>query len=127
MKYKVLGIGVLILVSIVTFVYLKQDKNADSTLQHPGWMDQYLELKGDENGKIPAGMHAKWYAADQANTALYKKAENNLENITEVGPDNVGGRNRSIIIDRFNANRFLCAGVSAEFGFLKTKVLHGIL
>ena len=112
MKYKVLGIGVLILVSIVTFVYLKQDKNADSTLQHPGWMDQYLELKGDENGKIPAGMHAKWYAADQANTALYKKAENNLENITEVGPDNVGGRNRSIIIDRFNANRFLCAGVS---------------
>lgn len=80
--------------------------------QHPGWVDHYRELKGDENGNIPSGLAMKWYKADQANKALYKKAEDNLENIKEVGPFNVGGRTRSIKVDYSNDKRFLCAGVS---------------
>jgi len=90
----------------------KEEPLKESQGQHPGWVKHYLELKGDENGEIPHGLALKWYKADQANKALYKKAENNLENITETGPNNVGGRTRSIVVDYSNPNRFLCAGVS---------------
>lgn len=83
-----------------------------NTAQHPGWYDHYLELKGDENGEIPSGLRAQWYSTDKNNAALYKKAEHNFINVTEIGPFNVGGRTRSVIIDHSNNNRYLCAGIS---------------
>ncbi|MDG2455953.1 MAG: T9SS type A sorting domain-containing protein [Bacteroidia bacterium] len=80
--------------------------------EHPGWVDHFRELKGDENGEIPKGLAMKWYKADQANKSRYKKKEDNLENIKEIGPFNVGGRTRSLLVDYSNPNRYLCAGVS---------------
>ena len=91
----------------------KSEKVEDPDMsQNPGWFDQYRELKGDKDGNIPSGLAMQWYKADQANYKLFKKADDNLENIKEVGPFNVGGRTRTIVVDYSDANRFLCAGVS---------------
>ena len=112
---KKLSIGVVLLLisSIGIWQWAKSESvNVQSQGQHPGWVEHFRELKGDENGEIPKGLAMQWYKADQANKTRYKKAEDNLENIREVGPFNVGGRTRSILVDYSNPNRFLCAGVS---------------
>ncbi|MFT5348465.1 MAG: hypothetical protein ACI9M3_001505 [Bacteroidia bacterium] len=113
--YKKLGIGItLVLVgSFAVWFGLEHEVAPEPDMsQNPGWVDHYRELKGDENGNIPPGMAIKWYKADQSNNVFYKKAQDNLENIKEVGPQNVGGRTRSIVVDYSNPNRYLCAGVS---------------
>ncbi|PCJ64527.1 MAG: hypothetical protein COA58_12355 [Bacteroidetes bacterium] len=109
-----IGISALILTVGVLSYWGIQKSSQKTTVneEHPGWYDHYYELKGDENGNIPSGLTALWYKADQNNLLSYKKAENNLEKIKEIGPDNVGGRTRSIIIDIANSNRYLCASVS---------------
>lgn len=108
------GFGILLtILGIVAFMsYQPTTTTIDSEEQHPGWYDHYYELKGDENGKIPSGLTALWYKADQNNFLAYKKAENNFEGIQEIGPDNVGGRTRSIIVDLANSNRYICASIS---------------
>ncbi|MDB4161645.1 T9SS type A sorting domain-containing protein [Bacteroidia bacterium] len=112
---KKLSIGVVLLLisSIGIWRWNKSEGvNVQSQGQHPGWVEHFRELKGDENGEIPKGLAMQWYKADQTNKTRYKKAEDNLENIKEIGPFNVGGRTRSILVDYNNPNRFLCAGVS---------------
>lgn len=79
---------------------------------HPGWFDHYLELKGDKNGNIPSGLVSKWMKADKEKRVFHKNGFENLENLKEVGPFNVGGRTRSIVIDHSNPKRLICAGVS---------------
>lgn len=108
-----LGLAVVLTASVAVWYGLKNDVTIDQDIsQHPGWFDHYRELKGDENGNIPSGLALQWYKADKANALFMKKDENNLKNIKEVGPFNVGGRTRSILVDYSNSNRFLCAGVS---------------
>jgi hypothetical protein len=108
-----IGIALLLIGTAAAWQFSKKDTvTAPDKSQHPGWVDHFRELKGDENGNIPTGLAMKWYKADQENTFLYKKAEDNLENIKEVGPFNVGGRTRTILVDYSNPNRFICAGVS---------------
>ena len=113
MKKKLL-IGFTLLLAGTSIVWFtnKETVEEPDMSQNPGWFDQYRELKGDKDGNIPSGLAMKWYKADQANNKLYKKALDNLENIKEIGPFNVGGRTRTIVVDYSNANRFLCAGVS---------------
>lgn len=114
MKKKLgLGVALLLIGSAAVWQFSEKDTTPEpDSSQHPGWVDHYRELKGDENGNIPSGLAMKWYKADQENKFLYKKAEDNLENIKEVGPFNVGGRTRTILVDYSNSNRFICAGVS---------------
>jgi photosystem II stability/assembly factor-like uncharacterized protein len=107
-----LGLGALIIVSVFAWHFDKNTAKTDKIGTHPGWYAHFLKLKGDENGNLPKNLYAKWFAADKANKIANKKAENNLENIQEIGPDNVGGRTRSIIVDHSNPNRYLCVGVS---------------
>ncbi|MDA9110647.1 T9SS type A sorting domain-containing protein [Bacteroidia bacterium] len=114
MKKLVAGVVVVIMLIGVTTLLTREEQTVIESEpgQHPGWFDHYRELKGDQYGNIPSGLTRQWYLADKANKALYKKAEDNLENIIELGPFNVGGRTRSIEVDYSNPNRYLCAGVS---------------
>lgn len=106
-------IGALALFSIITFFYLLQSEEDKTYLdQAPGWFKHWLELKGNQTGEIPKGTLAKWVKEDQYLRVLQKKTESSFENIEEIGPTNVGGRTRSIIIDHSNPQRYLCAGVS---------------
>jgi hypothetical protein len=111
MHLKQLALGSLVALStaLITFSILptKTPLEVDA-LQHPGWYDYILELKGE----VPRALVSQWYLADEANKIKTKKAYNSLENIVEMGPTNVGGRTRSIAIDYGNPNHLLCAGIS---------------
>ena len=113
---KKIRIGLLLsicsLALIIAWNVKPKQEAAETDLQHPGWYEHYLELKGDKNGEIPAGMAIDWMQADRTILSKNKKTENDLENIKEIGPNNVGGRTRSIVVDYSNPDRFLCAGVS---------------
>ncbi len=116
MKKIHIRIGVLALIIVgISFLIKNQDSTNTENLatEHPGWFDHYLELKGDENGNIPSGLLASWYKTDKANGRLaFKKAENNITTFKEVGPFNVAGRTRSIVIDHSNKNHIITAGIS---------------
>jgi len=85
--YKKLGIGITLLIvgSFAVWFGLEHKVAPEPDMsQHPGWFDQYRELKGDKNGNIPPGIAIKWYKADQANNAFYKKAQDNIDNIMQA-------------------------------------------
>lgn len=79
--------------------------------EHPGFIDQWHAMKQDENGEIPHGLRMAWYEAEKSKS--YKKQpETGLHRITEIGPDNIGGRTRDLIIDKADPKRILACGVS---------------
>lgn len=113
MKLRTIGLGIFT-IAIASIAYWGYDFEPpdDQEQQNPGWYDHYLALKGDENGKIPRGLESKWMKEDAANKIRFKKTENNLLNIKEIGPVNVGGRTRSIVIDHSDPNHLVGSGVS---------------
>ena len=87
------------------------EKGMDEFGRHPGWMEQWRMMKEDENGEIPRGMYARWVEAEKHSS--HKKGENTgLENIKEIGPNNVGGRTRDLIIDKSDPKRLLACAIS---------------
>lgn len=75
---------------------------------NPGYWEYFKMLKQDRNGNIPKGIGMKIWKQDAAR----KTHASNLVNIQESGPSNVGGRTRSIVIDKNNSNTFWGAGIS---------------
>ncbi len=109
---KFLGLATLLL-SIPFFIYTSKSDSKNSYLDEaPGWFKHYVELKGDQDGNIPKGSLAKWAKEDAELRLLSKKSEENITNVKEIGPNNVGGRTRTIIMDHSNPNRYISAGVS---------------
>ncbi|MBR9861629.1 T9SS type A sorting domain-containing protein [bacterium] len=82
-----------------------------STAQHPGFFDFYREIKQNQFGEIPDGLALLWSKADARNRA-FKKGTQNLTNIKEIGPNNIGGRTRSILIDHTDDNIIFAGSVS---------------
>ncbi|MEY2924930.1 MAG: hypothetical protein RLZZ337_1478, partial [Bacteroidota bacterium] len=114
MNLKKLGIGFLIAIlnGLLIWAITQDNEGSNKIENHPGWMEFYLDLKSGGTAIIPQGLVASWYKADQQNALRFKKAYNSLENIKEIGPFNVGGRTRSIIIDHSNPNKLITAGIS---------------
>lgn len=115
MKFKVwFGIGVSVLIFGLSYLFFTSLNNAvvkSGPGEHPGWQAQYLEMKGDENGEIPKGLIWKWHQADLENQKL-NKSVGNLENVSELGPFNVGGRTRALLIDQADENHIVAGGIS---------------
>lgn len=87
------------------------EKQMDEFGRHPGWMEQWRMMKEDENGNIPSGMYAKWHDADKAMS--HKKEQNTgLVNVQEIGPNNIGGRTRDLIVDMADSKRLLACAIS---------------
>lgn len=77
---------------------------------HPGWFEQYYTMKANEDGEIPMGLRRKWYRQERA---LSKKGSDPvLKNVTELGPSDVGGRTRAILIDRADSQHIIAGSVS---------------
>lgn len=108
-KQFTLGALTTIVVALTVLFFLPEKAPVKTNeMQHPGWYDYMLELKGEASSSLVKN----WYKADELNLLKTKKAYNSLENIVEMGPTNVGGRTRSIEIDYSNPNHLLCAGIS---------------
>jgi len=109
-------IAALFLVSVTAYFFtpVEVDHSAEET-EHPGYFEQYMEMKANSNGEIPGGLRTKWN--EQSN--LMKAGNGLLENIQEVeGPIrqnsgvSYGGRTRAILIDQRDPNTIWSAAIS---------------
>jgi photosystem II stability/assembly factor-like uncharacterized protein len=74
---------------------------------HPGWIEQYREMKGN----IPEGVASRILA--QQKRLENSSRSSNLLQTAFAGPNNVGGRTRAMAIDMLDNNRILAGGISA--------------
>lgn len=77
---------------------------------NPGWHEQWFDMRKDANGEIPFGLNSKWWKHDQQNSA--QRSGHLLENPEELGPFDVGGRTRALLIDQSNSNRYFAGSVT---------------
>lgn len=75
----------------------------------PGYYEQFLTMKQNSEGIIPKGLFSLWKEADRLNK---KNGDTRLVQLEEVGPYNVGGRTRALLIDRADPNHILAGGIS---------------
>ncbi|MEM9022597.1 MAG: hypothetical protein AAGB22_02560, partial [Bacteroidota bacterium] len=75
----------------------------------PGWFQQWFDMRKNEQGIIPRGLHAQWAAHDAENRS---SRSSGLGSVTEVGPFSVGGRTRALMVDASNSSRYFAGGIS---------------
>lgn len=78
--------------------------------EHPGYFKQWFEEKKDANGQIPRWLTAQWAAWDKKQ--VVSRAGGLIDTVIQLGPNNVGGRTRSMWIDPRNENIILAAAIS---------------
>jgi photosystem II stability/assembly factor-like uncharacterized protein len=75
---------------------------------NPGYYEQYYLMKKNEAGIIPRIDYREWI-----NAGLNKTSDSTLiDSIFEMGPFNVGGRTRAILVDQLDVNHIFAGGVS---------------
>jgi photosystem II stability/assembly factor-like uncharacterized protein len=74
----------------------------------PGWWDQYFRMKKNASGEIPRLP----YEAIRLQELNATNREQVLFHIEEMGPSNIGGRTRAILIDADNQDHVFSGGVS---------------
>lgn len=90
--------------------YLKSKERGEDVPGHPGWMAQWYYLKKNTDGVID------WNLYNQVREEVYSVRELRsgalFSNVTERGPDNVGGRTRALWVDYADSSRIFAGGVS---------------
>lgn len=80
---------------------------------HPGWMEQWRRMKlAGQPGAMNALKAARAAASEAFHRQQAGRSGSLLQDITELGPNNVGGRVRAMVIDWANTNHILAAGIS---------------
>jgi photosystem II stability/assembly factor-like uncharacterized protein len=119
-KTMIIG-GVCLLTATLWFTFNQKSvkistvENSSSTekfTKNPNWYKDYIQLKGLDKIEVPYDLQYRWYKHDQYNARYRQKGLKSLENIQEIGPDHVGGRTRSVVIDHSNQNHIVTGGVS---------------
>lgn len=80
----------------------------------PGFYQQWFDMRKDEHGTIPRGLRQQWYQHDRRTLAQHSSARstNPFASTTFMGPTNVGGRTRALLVDRSNSSRIFAGGIS---------------
>ena len=76
---------------------------------HPGWMAQWKEMKTLGTGRVDPGL-IRSIRREQRQTG--RRQSGNLSDVAEIGPNNVGGRTRALLIDWSDTSHLLAGGVS---------------
>lgn len=73
----------------------------------PGYYDQWLFIKTNGTNILPDMRQYNW-----TQNSSKRAVSAALLNVVEMGPSNVGGRIRAIVIDKSNTNRIIIGGAS---------------
>ncbi len=92
-------------IALFAIIFTKSDV-AKKTL--PGYYEQWLEMKTMGTGIVPQNLQSLWNKWGNN----VRRTDELLTNFEEVGPFNVGGRIRAILIDRADTSHYLAAGIS---------------
>lgn len=85
------------------------DTEAKKTENNGAWLAQRFEMRKNAAGIVPMGLDLQWFAHDQMRSSA---RAGGLGNITELGPFDIGGRTRALLIDHSNVNRYFAGGAS---------------
>ncbi|MFY0674493.1 MAG: T9SS type A sorting domain-containing protein [Bacteroidia bacterium] len=126
-----LAISIIVSISIIAYHYKSLDGNLDEIIFNddenltpnkesdggpgmaPGWVDQWRTIKGLKEGEeVPFGMYREWRNSDMAKLANKRNEKTELFNLKELGPNNLGGRTRDMLIDLADSSRILACGIS---------------
>jgi len=92
---------------LLSTIFTEQAEEKESPM-NPGYFQQYFEMKKNEAGVIPRIDYRLWM-----NTSLSKTADSTLlDSIFEIGPYNVGGRTRAILVDMRDSSHIFAGSVS---------------
>lgn len=105
----ILALFTMLCIVFITKIYTKDKERKGPG--NPGWISQWMEMKKDENGKFPRD-RMRYYQQLISSMRLQKSGNSNLINLSELGPDNVGGRTRAFLVDKQNQNRLFAGGIS---------------
>lgn len=78
------------------------------SVQHPGWFAQWKEMKQDAEGKL----HPLPLQAIRAHEQLSAPRNDLLFHLKEIGPYNIGGRTRALLLDLDNSNHLFAGSVT---------------
>lgn len=79
---------------------------------HPGWFSQWTEMRKNAAGIVPEDYLKDIYLAESQRWGNQKTAAGELTNVVELGPFNVGGRTRALIVDVADHDHLLAGGIS---------------
>ena len=111
----------IIILTFILFDNLQQTKQSytslDDRVSNPtqgfkGALEYLHRLKANQNGEIPIEAVVNARMEVESRRASKSSASNTTLLWTEMGPDNVGGRTRAILIDKDNPNLIYAGGVS---------------
>lgn len=116
-KKEKVGIGFALLMGIVLLLpqlvikggHSKPEKPKGEPM-NPGWLSQWREMRGLTGGFDD--VEKMRLARQSAMEVRSMKSGGILDDLTELGPGNVGGRTRAFCIDVRDSSRYLAAGIS---------------
>lgn len=91
----------------IAFISCNSIKNKNSSTNLPGYYEQWLYMKTAGTNILPDVSKYDWNLTNNK-----RSTSNALLNVSEIGPINVGGRVRAVLVDKKNSNRIICGGVS---------------
>jgi PKD repeat protein len=87
------------------------DSSAEALVEAdaPQWFSQWYEMKKDASGNIPMLMSHQWMGYDAMNKT---NATPLLDSIKNLGPSNIGGRTRAILVDWSDTTHYFAGSVA---------------
>lgn len=79
---------------------------------HPGWYAQWQRMRQNEDGIVPPDYLKNIYLQESQRWGTGKTTAGLLNTIAPLGPDNVGGRTRALIVDMADHDHLLAGGIS---------------
>ncbi len=106
-----------LLISFCSFIAVKNqlsnkssEKEEEEIPGNPGWYAQWYEMKKNPQGIIDLELYKQ--VSDQVDEMRQLRAGALFTNVTERGPNNVGGRTRALWVDYADSSRLFAGGVS---------------
>ena len=93
---------------VVLTLFFGVNRTQDNVETHPGFGEQLFQMKQNAQGVIPRSMWKEW----KAETPEFHGKVDYFSSVNELGPDNIGGRTRALLVDSENANHLIAGGVS---------------
>jgi len=98
---------VALLITAVLFAGVNAEKTVTSE-ENPGYDAQFFQMKQNEKGEVPRAMWKQW----KSETPKFHGKIDYFKTVKELGPDNIGGRTRALLVDSENNSHLLAGGVS---------------
>jgi hypothetical protein len=90
--------------------YLKPSSEEKEIPGNPGWFEQFYEMKKGQDGLIDWDLYNQ--VRQEVMDLRSVRSGALFSNVTECGPNNVGGRTRAMLVDYADSSRLFAGGVS---------------